>query len=265
VKRVPFRSLPNEYNFSISIILPPKRVLFVPSDAMFVLIKTRSYASRVVASVCYMLICRLRSKITLLHLIPVKPPLFLPAHAFCLDKSPQNSMTTATRDYLDALLALSGNPLLTEVRQTLLEKLTDQELGEIGASCSLKYVSRADREEATSLLLDLVASRAKTSANEDQAEVSAPQPRSTNKRKQEENGERRKEARILNRVSGPDEEYTSDDSVDDRRFELNEEDSEWIKKAVTPVKPLLRRSRHEQTFLDIEKLLCVPDKHGNST
>jgi hypothetical protein len=77
-------------------------------------------------------------------------------------------MTIATRNNLHVFLALSSNPLLTEVRRTLLERLADKELGEMGASCLLRYVSRAVGEEATSLLLDLIASRAKTAVNEDQ-------------------------------------------------------------------------------------------------
>lgn len=135
-------------------------------------------------------------------------------------------MASTTRDYLDALLALSGNPLLVEVRQTLLEKLSDKELGEIGASCLQTDVSRQSLEKTTAFLLDIVSKEAKAAVSPLQVAATSSNSKSLTKRKQTEPTDQRKKARVSNRAETPKDGYKEENGVIDLGSEWDGEDSE---------------------------------------
>jgi hypothetical protein len=188
-------------------------------------------------------------------------------------------MSSAAQAYLNALRGLSANsnPIIVQARSNLFKNIGDEDLREILKICLDQNASRAALEGAISALLD-------TAVNENETiklESSPPAPtlpageRTSIKRKLSETDSARRESVLSfrSKTRTPAMQRNPDNGVLDLSSEglESDEDTDDEPRQV-PAAPAVpaRKTKPSPPKMDrplpeIQKALCIPDKHGKST
>jgi hypothetical protein len=170
-------------------------------------------------------------------------------------------MSSTTRDFLDALVALSDNPLFTEAREKLLEDLSDNELGSLINICLEKNMSRAEHREVALLLLDITARHTKARVNGSRAAVSQVSERTSNNRKRPRSEKEERKAESAHRQTTPLEGPAMTHEV----YNLSSDEDGNYEGGQIASDLGAGGSKSEKAIPEIEKMICVPDEHGNTT
>jgi hypothetical protein len=200
-------------------------------------------------------------------------------------------MSSATNAHLNALRTLSGNnhPIIVQARLDFFRSISDEHLREVLEICLDQHVSRVAHENAISALLDAAANEAKADSNASSSSAAPAIPvseRTSIKRKRSETDEWRRESVLSFRNNTPAQHHVHsqvfdlgslDDIEDGLRSVMQavnetpvpkidqptaqfEQPTAQVEPPTAPVSQPARKT--EKPIPTIEKLLCIPDKHG---
>jgi hypothetical protein len=181
-------------------------------------------------------------------------------------------MSSAAHAQLNALRALfaSSHPIIVQARLDFFKYISDEDMHKIHQICLDQHVSRASYQDAISALLDAAAANeAKAESHYSSSSAAPAMPigeRTSIKRKRPESDEQRSESALSSLESTPAQHHGhvydlgSPDGIDDDLRDLMQAFKE------TPVAKVdIPAPKTEKSIPQIEKLLCIPNKHGKST